>query len=62
MKKYVPYDKRSKKSKRALDLERRGSWGELSPITRKTKNLKLYDRNKHRNSQDCESGVFCLVI
>lgn len=46
MKKYVPYEKLSKKERRAIDLRRRGSWGGLSPVTRKPKNPRAYDRKK----------------
>ena len=35
MKKFVPYEKLSKKEKRRLDSQRRKTWGEMSPVTRK---------------------------
>ena len=51
MEKFVPYEKLSKKEKRKRDAARRGSWGEISPVTRKAKNLKVYDRKKIRSME-----------
>lgn len=48
MKKYVPYEKMSKKQKAAVDRERRGTWGGLNPVTRKSSNKTLYDRNAEK--------------
>ncbi|MBQ9250561.1 MAG: hypothetical protein IJ179_09385 [Oscillospiraceae bacterium] len=47
MEKFIPYDKLSKKKKRELDTQRRGSWA-MSPVTRKPANPKAYDRRKAR--------------
>lgn len=46
MEKFVPYEKLSKKARRALDEKRRGSWGGLSPVTRRPDNPKAYKRSK----------------
>ena len=46
MKKYVPYEKLSKKKRRQLDQIRRGTWGEINPVTRKSENPKAYNRRK----------------
>ena len=48
--KFVPYEKLSKKEKRALDRARRGGWGALSPVTRRPENPKAYKRTKARLS------------
>lgn len=70
MKKFVPYEKLSKKAKRALDAKRRGSWGALSrgswgalsPVTRRTENPKAYDRQKARRwMNDPSSGPFRIA-
>ena len=45
MKSFVPYEKLSKKKKRALDRGKRGVWG-ISPVTRKPDNPKAYKRKK----------------
>lgn len=62
MKKFVPYEKLSKKAKRALDAKRRGSWGALSPVTRRAENPKAYDRQKARRwMNDPSSGPFRIA-
>ena len=45
MSSFVPYEKLSKKKKRALDREKRGVWG-ISPVTRRPDNPKAYQRKK----------------
>lgn len=46
MKKYIPYEKLSKKEKRKVDVSRRNTWGEINPITRKPENSKAYNRKR----------------
>lgn len=48
MRKQIPYEKLSKREKRALDRQRRGTWGEISPVTRKPANPRAYCRPKAR--------------
>ena len=62
MEKFIPYEKLSKKKKRELDKVRRGTWGELSPVTRKAQSAKVYDRNKARKKIfDDSSFVLCFI-
>lgn len=42
----IPYEKLSKKQKQALAKARRGSWGAISPVTRRPENPKAYNRKK----------------
>lgn len=49
MEKFIPYEKLSKKEKRKLDSAKRGTWGQISPVTRKSQNSKAYNRSKSRN-------------
>lgn len=49
MKKYIPYEKLSKKEKRKADQAKRQTWGELNPVTRKPENSKAYNRAKVRS-------------
>ena len=49
MEKFTPYEKLSKKEKRKIDAAKRGTWGDLNPVTRKPENSKVYNRRK---SQD----------
>lgn len=46
MKKYIPYEKLSKKQKRQADAARRNTWGSLNPITRTPPNSKAYNRKR----------------
>ena len=62
MNKHIPYEKLSKKAKKAIDARQRGSWGGLNPITRRTPNPKAYQRSKARNwRNDSNSALFCYV-
>ena len=62
MNQYIPYEKLSKKKQRELDQARRGSWGSLSPVTRKPANPKAYKRQKAcRWKQDPSERAFCFV-
>ena len=47
MDKFVPEEKLSKKARRELNKKRRQTWG-VSPVTRRPKNSKAYDRAKER--------------
>lgn len=60
MEKHIPFEKLSKGKKRALNAQRRSSWGALSPVTRRPPNPKAYNRKKARKPQD-DSGfrAFC---
>jgi len=62
--KFVPYDKLSKKKKREADRARRGSWGALNPVTRRTDEAKVYKRSeskKIRFPEDGEADLFILL-
>ena len=62
MDKFIPYERLSKKKKRQLDAEKRGSWYGLNPITRKPKNPKAYDRKKARCWRDDSSNVLSSYV
>lgn len=61
MEKYVPFAKLSKKEQRRLNKQRRGDWGALSPVTRRSENPKAYNRRKAQRSSptDC---AFCFSL
>lgn len=63
MEKFIPYEKLSKKEKRKLDSARRGTWGEVSPVTRKPQNSKAYNRKRtqdwKKDLPDPVSVIFC---
>ena len=60
MEKFIPYEKRSKKEKRKLDLSRRGSWGEINPVTRKPTSSKAYNRMKAQDWKRKEPPESCV--
>ncbi len=47
--KHIPYEKLSKKAKKAYNAQQRGSWGALNPVTRRPPNPNAYQRSKARN-------------
>lgn len=52
MEKFIPYEKLSKKQQKAINAKRRGTWGALSPVTRKVESKKIYNRQKARKRWD----------
>ena len=48
MNKFIPYEKLSKRERRALDAQRRIDWG-MSSVTRRPDKPGAYNREKTRN-------------
>ena len=46
MEKFIPYEKRSKKEQRKFDAMKRGSWGDVNPVSRKVESKKVYNRKR----------------
>ena len=47
MKKFIPYEKLSKKEQRKINNAKRNDWGELNPVSRVVKSKKTtYKRNE----------------
>ena len=46
MKKFIPYEKLSKKEQQKINKAKRGTWGELNPVTRKPPNGEAYNRKR----------------
>ena len=59
MEKVIPYEKLSKKKKRALDAQRRTVWT-ISPVTRKPENSKAYNRRKAQKWNDDSASVLSV--
>ena len=55
--KFIPREKLSKKARRALDAQTRQTWG-ISPVSRKSKNRKAYDRKSSRRPFDGDGSFF----
>ena len=47
---FIPLSKQSKQRQKEYHASKRGSWGEISPVTRKPPNPKAYNRRKSRPS------------
>lgn len=65
MEKMIPFEKLSKKEQRKRNVAKRGSWGNMNPVTRKPENPKAYNRRKARNwSRDPHAPVpgFCFML
>lgn len=54
MERFIPYEKLSKRKQRELDRKKRGSWGEVNPVTRKPENPRAYNRQKARSWKEPE--------
>lgn len=52
MKKFIPYEKLSKKERREHDLSKRRIWGTMIPVTRHPVSSRAYKRKKRRRSPD----------
>ena len=46
MEKFIPYEKLSKKEQQKINKAKRGTWGDLNPVTRKPQNSKAYNRKR----------------
>lgn len=62
MEKFIPYNKLSKKEKRKRDAMRRGTWGALNPVTRKSENPRAYNRRKARKWIDDPLSVLFSLL
>lgn len=62
MQKFVPFEKLSKKKQRELNKKQRGSWGGLTPVSRKVESAKIYDRKKARRWKDDSMAVLFVVF
>ncbi len=57
MEKFVPFEKLSKKQKKAVNSSRRKGWGEMNPVTRRPENPKAYNRRKAQKWSDEHPSV-----
>ncbi len=46
---FIPFEKLSKKEQRKRNRDRRGTWGPLRPVTRRSENPKAYNRRKEQS-------------
>lgn len=62
MKKYIAYEKLSKKEKRKIDNGMRKTWGDLKPVTRKPINSKVYNRKKNQYWKNELRGTDSFIL
>ncbi len=62
MEKFIPFGKLSKRKQRELNLKRRGTWGDVNPVTRKPKDPKAYVRKKTRRWTDDDGASGSLLL
>ena len=58
--KYVPIAKQSKRKQKEHHAAQRKDWGNVNPLTRKSPNLKAYNRKKSERhyEHECHSDFF----
>lgn len=61
MKKFVPYEKMTKRQKKEFNKKKRGTWGAINPVTRKPENPKAYKRKKALNLKDEPDSVLFIL-
>lgn len=47
MQQFIPFEKRSKKEKRRISAEKRGTWNGICPVTRRVESKKIYHRKRN---------------
>ena len=60
-KKYVPVAKQTKRKQKEHHAAQRRGWGEVNPVTRKSPNMKVYNRKKserHYEYECCSDFLF----
>jgi len=60
MKKHIPYEKLSKKQQREYNNQKRVTWGDFSPVTRRPENSKAYNRAKARSWKESATEPFTV--
>ena len=50
-KKFIPYDKMSKRSRKEIDKERRNDWGEINPVSKVIPDKREKLREKAENKE-----------
>ena len=57
MKQMIPYEKLQKKQQRALSAKRRGTWGNVNPVTKSPESKKVYNRKRAAQWSDNPYGL-----
>ena len=62
MKNFIAYEKLSKKQRKVIDAAKRGSWGNVKPITKVKASAKVYNRKKQQGSRDYGYSFGSLAV
>lgn len=62
MKPFITYEKMSKKQQKLINAAKRGSWGNVKPITKVKGSAKVYNRKKQQGSRDYGYGFWSLAV
>ena len=49
MKKFISYQKMSKKKQKEINKQKRGNWGDIKPITKVVPSKKIYNRKAKKD-------------
>ncbi len=60
MKKFIPYEKLSKKEQRKINAAARVTWGGISPVTRRPESSRAYNRKKAQDWRKDRSCAFAM--
>ena len=62
---FIAYEKLTKKKRREINAARRGTWGAMSPVTKRAEPSTAYQREKEKRRWEVEpghSGVFFAFL
>lgn len=62
MKQFITYEKMSKKQQKLINAAKRGSWGNVKPITKVKGSAKVYNRKKQQGSKDYGYSFGSLAV
>lgn len=62
MQQFITYEKMSKKQQKLINAAKRGSWGNVKPITKVKVSAKIYNRKKQQGSKDYGYSFGSLAV
>lgn len=62
MQQFITYEKMSKKQQKLINAAKRGSWGNVKPITKVKASAKIYNRKKQQGSRDYNYSFGSLAV
>ena len=59
---FIPYEKLSKKARKALDNRNRVTWGSMDPRAKKVESKKVYNRKRFSRAEGYGDGRSAVVV